>query len=275
MQFKDTGEIIFDVKEIRNKSLQMFHDVTELLEEHNIRYWLDFGTLLGAVREGRTIPYDGDFDISTIDDGNLVGRDEIWDALRRKGYQVTILFNNIKIADENSFASGKVDLHRYRRTGRGSILYQYGYSYNSVLLKKIVMLRKMFDIHRSNEKTFYPLGPILQAISERTKMYREIEELTSIVFAKGKYNKRFSFRLTHQDFEIINEPEVNRSKWGFVEQLPSWLVNGIYSILAAFLRLFKTSPLVNVEHSLDYFENLEKVTFHDIPYNSPNPHEQF
>jgi len=35
----------------------------DLLEEEGITYWADFGTLLGAVREGRTVPHDTDADL--------------------------------------------------------------------------------------------------------------------------------------------------------------------------------------------------------------------
>lgn len=45
--------------------------LTDLFEEENIFYWADFGTLLGAIREGRSIPHDTDGDLC------LYGRDRI------------------------------------------------------------------------------------------------------------------------------------------------------------------------------------------------------
>jgi hypothetical protein len=49
--------------------------LTDLLEEEQIPYWADFGTLLGAVREGRTISHDTDGDLCAF----LVDRPRIMD----------------------------------------------------------------------------------------------------------------------------------------------------------------------------------------------------
>ena len=40
------------------------HYVLDLLEANHIPYWADYGTLLGAVRHGGIIPWDGDADLS-------------------------------------------------------------------------------------------------------------------------------------------------------------------------------------------------------------------
>ena len=49
----------------RKKSLEFFLDrLLPELEKAGIRYWLDFGTLLGAWRSGSVVPYDYDVDIS-------------------------------------------------------------------------------------------------------------------------------------------------------------------------------------------------------------------
>lgn len=44
--------------------------VKEVLDEHGIEFWLDFGTLLGAIRDGKFIPWDGDIDLGTWSDQN-------------------------------------------------------------------------------------------------------------------------------------------------------------------------------------------------------------
>jgi phosphorylcholine metabolism protein LicD len=41
--------------------------ITDLFNKNNIPYWVDFGTLLGIVRDGSIIPWDHDGDISVWD----------------------------------------------------------------------------------------------------------------------------------------------------------------------------------------------------------------
>ena len=45
-------------------ALKMLKDVTNLLDDNNIEYWLEGGTLLGVIRENRLLPWDNDMDIS-------------------------------------------------------------------------------------------------------------------------------------------------------------------------------------------------------------------
>jgi len=47
---------------------KMLKDITNLFDELEIPYVLEFGTLLGIVREGRLLPWDTDLDISINDD---------------------------------------------------------------------------------------------------------------------------------------------------------------------------------------------------------------
>ncbi len=60
--------------------LELIGFVHEVLAEHGVLHWLDFGTLLGAVREGTLIPWDHDADFGILArdaEAVLTLRDEI------------------------------------------------------------------------------------------------------------------------------------------------------------------------------------------------------
>ena len=48
---------------IQRSSIAILKRFDEIAKKHNVKYWLDWGTLLGAVRHGGFIPWDDDIDI--------------------------------------------------------------------------------------------------------------------------------------------------------------------------------------------------------------------
>ncbi len=70
--------------EIIDKLRTMVINVTTILDNADVRYWLDFGTLLGAVRDGDIISWDNDADISYYHDD----RDRMILALVKNIYSV-------------------------------------------------------------------------------------------------------------------------------------------------------------------------------------------
>jgi lipopolysaccharide cholinephosphotransferase len=57
-----------DVIRVQSTLIKMAKEVHKILERHQIKYFITFGTLLGAVRHGGFIPWDDDFDIFIFDE---------------------------------------------------------------------------------------------------------------------------------------------------------------------------------------------------------------
>ena len=57
---------MLDINEIHNIQKDMLNEFTSFLDKNNIKYFLDYGTLIGAARHKGFIPWDDDVDISMI-----------------------------------------------------------------------------------------------------------------------------------------------------------------------------------------------------------------
>ncbi len=56
-------EIPTEMKKVWAIEMDLFRAISEVCEKHGLRYWVTYGSLLGAVRHRGYIPWDDDFDI--------------------------------------------------------------------------------------------------------------------------------------------------------------------------------------------------------------------
>lgn len=69
-------------------AIQMLTETRKIFDRYNLEYWLDAGTLLGAVRDGKFIPWDEDMDLGTWHE-NIPKLISISNELRKKGFEVS------------------------------------------------------------------------------------------------------------------------------------------------------------------------------------------
>ncbi len=74
------------IEECKQIELEIFQVIIELCERHNLRYILDYGSLIGAVRHGGFIPWDDDIDVS-MPRPDYERFKELWNEERREDTQ--------------------------------------------------------------------------------------------------------------------------------------------------------------------------------------------
>jgi phosphorylcholine metabolism protein LicD len=92
---KRVGLVYTDSSTIE-KIYKMVYEVTRLMDTHEINYWAEGGTLLGAVRHSGIIPWDEDADLQILDtdEHKIVG---LGKSLDKSGYEITKTWWGYKI----------------------------------------------------------------------------------------------------------------------------------------------------------------------------------
>ena len=55
---------MIDLERAKTVMVKILLNIDSICQKHRINYWIDFGTLLGAVRHNGFIPWDDDIDIT-------------------------------------------------------------------------------------------------------------------------------------------------------------------------------------------------------------------
>jgi len=278
-----TQEYTIDIAELRQKSLLMLAEIKEVLDKGNVNYWLDFGSLLGAVRDGRTIVWDGDFDLSTLDK-DIEQRTEIWSELRDKGYNVRITYNNIKI-EKNGWNIGyyKTDLHRLRCNNIGEAEYLYGEMYVSKMIRFIKTVKDKLVLSLPvNDDTLCrtEFGKITRLIISVGTDPDKLENIEPIIYQHGTLRSEADFTLKNKLFFVQSSPfnKDNKKTIRMIKLfrvLPVWALKQTESILNVFLKNAKTVHVLKICHPIMFFEKLSTVNFHGMTFKAPQNVEKY
>lgn len=87
-------------------------EIKEIFDKIGIDYWLDLGTLLGAVRDGKIIEWDTDVDLGTWYD-NVKQIISTFPEFKKRGFYIEVNRKTGFVATRRSGCS--VDIHSYRK----------------------------------------------------------------------------------------------------------------------------------------------------------------
>ena len=174
----------YDLKQIQDVMLQIMIEIDRICRKHNIRYILDGGTMLGAVRHHGFIPWDDDMDI----------------ALPREDYD-----KFVKIA--NSELPKKFRLECYENTKN------YPYNIGKVRAVNTLFKEKFTASLNINHGIYIDIVPMdYVLISDYKNRIKCIQHLTAIKYYKLGIFNSYSFyrKLQYVPFFWVSVKTLNK-----------------------------------------------------------------
>lgn len=128
----------FRVQKNREDAIRVLQIVIDTLTAHGIGYYLDFGTLIGAIRDKGLIAWDDDIDISLLNEEDYVKIPQVLKEIKRKHKLRTYLFtfedakkkrekrgkkiyqDSINFTSNTNYQIAKVRTNNYFIFGRGN-----------------------------------------------------------------------------------------------------------------------------------------------------------
>jgi phosphorylcholine metabolism protein LicD len=101
---------------------RMLESVAKILDNCDIQYWLEGGTLLGIRREGRLLPWDNDIDVSMmVSQSNKLK--SFYTALKKSGYRVKsrVFEKNSSVFKQGDLRMIKIRERRFFGLIKGSV----------------------------------------------------------------------------------------------------------------------------------------------------------
>jgi len=230
-----------ELREWQLELLELLKVFDKICRENNVQYWLDFGTLLGAMRHKGFIPWDDDIDVSMLKSDV----DKILPILKEH------FKNSDFIVRERALTCNNFQIRiRNKKYNLGMDIFQvYNYPKNDFsseikqeITKKIVETREMFNkmyhkkyMNKDFVKKIIKNIPIIHSTyiaPADTKEGNILVRGVEYPYLKKEYviNKKYIFPLKETEFEgykfmIPNNPEEYLSSlWNNWKSIPSNII---------------------------------------------------
>lgn len=188
--------------------------VKNIMDEARIRYWLDTGTLLGAIREGNLIPWDDDIDLS-VEISAVPKLLSITSQFARLGYRVDVTDTAVYLSQK---LERPIGIAIYRNLGdKIWVIWDTKYPQDNRLLKYLRRIAEKIiyrDYHRNLprlEMVVYTLIPRCFHWAIRRAIFRmgaaRGDVTSALVLPKRLIDNLGIAKLEGAEFPVPNPPE--------------------------------------------------------------------
>ena len=268
----DEKELI-TIQDVHDRLYEMMKRVSSIFEKHDIKYTLDGGSLIGAMRNNGFIFWDDDIDIAIptcdgmLERAKQVLREEVGDQFDIQDYisdpYYSPRLSNFRIRDRRSFISEK-DSQLYRKyTSRGLFIDVYAYS--PILCNKCIdSIFRMVFIHPlhillRNYENRYPIVCAKNPKREKLYLARFVRIKEVYIFLTEWYEKHatndeyyaympnYIENICHPGPYIAREDLYGNQKRHKFEGLHLPIPSNADSVLTAFYKDWKSSPYKTID----------------------------
>lgn len=207
-----------DIKKVQQILMVMAKAVCGILEKHDIKYFIIFGTLLGAVRHSGFIPWDDDFDLFVFEEDY----DKALECLRKELPEWMVVQDEntdpvyapywARVRDLNSASSSEVylDDNLYKFTGVNIDLYRLkpckkGHADLSIYKENLEYYERKYKLGLLDAKVYKEkiaeLEVLIKEEEDKVKHINTTEEMYYFIAFNKKFEKEQIFPLCKYKFE--------------------------------------------------------------------------
>jgi len=132
-------------------AVEALKQIKEVFDEHGIEFWLNYGTLLGAIREKKFIGWDSDIDLAVWDVNSAVMK-TCAKELSAKGFEIDLFSKVLSIKKENCPIPIGITFFRLNEDGTATADAAKIFDYPGRFLHYLI-LRGLCNVYSSSKKT--------------------------------------------------------------------------------------------------------------------------
>lgn len=243
-----------DLKKAQKVMFNILYQVHKICDKYKINYWLESGTLLGAVRHGGFIPWDDDVDIGMLREDYerflQVAKNELPLNFEVKAYQLdeNIGYNWAKVMDKNSIL---IEKHELADSIGGIYIDIFPYdNYSENSMKRIFKQNKYKHLFKMT---------LIGEISFRKPLFKPYNIFKNIM----KVIMTFIFKIARKDRHYFIKKVRKEKQKLIIPERTKYIGYGVD--LLYWKNIFQ----------YDYMFPLKKLKFEKCEFNIPNKYKEY